>query len=428
METSKLIKNKSTYIALVLLNIHLINGAVVSSTSGEEYFGESFSITFTITPSFTVSATVSQDGTIVSTCIPSVCGPNSDNNVTFTPSGTGITVVFNPVSSSHQGDWECVNSNGDNIVYSFSPVARPSETTTDGLPVGAYVAIALCALIGVVLVVVGVSCKLLHRNQAHQNPPTPAPEVTIEIIDYECPKGYTVKLIVVVVSVTPITDICWQKKVGDDLIPIKLSAYTSKYRGSSKNDPSLTICDVCSIDSGEYRCLATNSSGQGQSTRTATLSVIAKAREYEATVGSKVDLLPSLCDIKNVASVKWKHDRKQNLTFEDVEGLTNKGGIDIHPSLTIRWVSLEDIGTWRCFLETETSKHVIDAQLKIKEKHMEAKVGSKVELLPELCEINDIEKVEWRHNNQAPDKPSNFMEDGRPSYTIEKAVCENSGT
>lgn len=87
--------------------------------------GESFTLTFSVTPSFVASAVIVQDGTIRSTCIPTLCFPTSNNNVKFTSSGTGVTIVFNPVSSSHEGNWQFDNSSGDFAAYLFSPKTRP---------------------------------------------------------------------------------------------------------------------------------------------------------------------------------------------------------------------------------------------------------------------------------------------------------------
>ncbi|XP_052067806.1 uncharacterized protein LOC127707328 [Mytilus californianus] len=132
MESSKLTENKATFIVLVLLNTHLINGAVVYSTSGESYHGDTLTLTFIITPPFTGSAVISKDGTSRSTCLPSVCSPASDNNVTFSPSITGITVEFYPVSSNHAGNWKCDNSNGDSSNYTFSPEKRRLTIKSSG--------------------------------------------------------------------------------------------------------------------------------------------------------------------------------------------------------------------------------------------------------------------------------------------------------
>lgn len=436
-------------------------------------------------------------------CTTSSCGTSISGYNTPTRSGTSTEMTIRKYNDSRDGgDWTC--SYGVSTSSPYTVKLGNCETTTDGLSSGRVAAIAVSCCVIVIVIVIVIICYFRPRV------PKPVPKVYVSICLYEFPNGYMVVLLVGVQSVTTVTNISWQKKVGNKFIPIQLDLNSFKYIGSSPEEPSLTILNVCPDDSGVYQCLATNRYGTGRSTNTVTLSVTAKAQEYEAPVGSKVDLLSHLCDLKNVQSVKWEHSGQQLPIFED---LMYKGGFSKHPSLTIRWVSLEDIGLWRCFMETKTSKHVIDVQLKIKEQHiesiaasnvkllpgsfeietkiiktvtwkhdgklfttdghlddnplchaitlacledagkwhckieltnlqiktyevrltvkekyMEAKVGSKVELLPELCDINDIEKVEWQHNNKAPDKPSNFKEDGRPSYTIEKAVYENSGT
>lgn len=66
---------------------------------------------------------------LVSSCIPSSC-IGAIENATFTASGAGIVIVFSPVSSSHQGIWNCQNNNGDTSNYSFQPESRPSKYIT----------------------------------------------------------------------------------------------------------------------------------------------------------------------------------------------------------------------------------------------------------------------------------------------------------
>lgn len=111
-----------------LCYIFSILGAVLISTSSPQpYIGQSFTVTYSITP-FSVSAVISKDTITQSTCLSSLCSPGSlSSNVTFTPSAAGITVEFNPVSNSHDGNWQCQNSNGDSADYSFTAANVPSK-------------------------------------------------------------------------------------------------------------------------------------------------------------------------------------------------------------------------------------------------------------------------------------------------------------
>lgn len=85
-----------------------------------------------------------------------------------------------------------------------------------------------------------------------------------------------------------------------------------------------------------------------------------ESSKQEAIIGTDVELLHKLCELKLIQSVKWLYNNKMVVTGEDCE---YKGGNTNRPSLTISCVSKKDFGSWKCILETKNSKQNFVVQL-----------------------------------------------------------------
>ena len=81
---------------------------------------------------------------------------------------------------------------------------------------------------------------------------------------YQATIGSTVTLNCTASGSPAVTSITWQRVKAEGVATLHVSS-TTKYGGATVNFPSLIIYNVDTDDEAQYRCLATNSAGIGQS-------------------------------------------------------------------------------------------------------------------------------------------------------------------
>ncbi|XP_061180375.1 uncharacterized protein LOC133188916 [Saccostrea echinata] len=136
-------------------------------------------------------------------------------------------------------------------------------------------------------------------------------------------------------------------------------ANTTKYIGSNPTTPSLTIHDVQISDVGNYRCLAVNSVGTGQSTTMAYLDTtnsftsvsfwVVPGSPVTSTKGSTVTLI---CTFYGEAlnSIQWQYEQSNGTTtaVDTSNSVKYNTPTTSSPALIIRSVTSADTGYFRC--------------------------------------------------------------------------------
>ncbi|CAC5383739.1 HMCN [Mytilus coruscus] len=180
------------------------------------------------------------------------------------------------------------------------------------------------------------------------------PTVTIKNAVYNTTYGYNVTLECMIDSSPSHTHVYWQHIYNETVLNIT-SDSRSVY-GSMVTDPSLTILQVTSEDSGHYICFAVNIVGTGKSEPTSLTvlgdipTVTIKNAVYNTTYGYNVTLECMIDSSPNHTHVYWQHIYNEtglNITF-DSPGVYGSTVTD--PSLTILQVTSKDSGHYICFV------------------------------------------------------------------------------
>lgn len=88
----------------------LFLGTVKITSSGTQIIGQKLALTCAISP-FTGTASWAQDGTVRTTCTSLFCTHYTHGSyTTFTCGSNHINVTFDPVDSSVDGLWTCINA------------------------------------------------------------------------------------------------------------------------------------------------------------------------------------------------------------------------------------------------------------------------------------------------------------------------------
>ncbi|XP_062608381.1 uncharacterized protein LOC134270209 [Saccostrea cucullata] len=135
---------------------------------------------------------------------------------------------------------------------------------------------------------------------------------------------------------------------------------TTKYSGSTPTRPSLTIYNVQISDVGNYRCLAINSIGTGQSPTMAYLDIISSNSMVTAfwvvsgsSVTSTEDSTVTLTCVfygATLTSIQWQYEQSTGTTtiIDTTNSVKYNTPTVSSPSLIIRSVTSADTGYYRC--------------------------------------------------------------------------------
>ncbi|XP_063411625.1 hemicentin-1-like [Mytilus trossulus] len=179
------------------------------------------------------------------------------------------------------------------------------------------------------------------------------PLVTIPVSRYFSNYGTEVTMECEVTATPPGYIIFWEKNVNG--IKTVINAESPGTRGSTINNPSLTILNVTITDSGSYSCLAKNKVGTGHS-QYISLTVhggvpVARigAPAYSVIFGSKISIHCEVTAEPEHSLVYW--EKKNNNVIATINSLA-VGTTDMTlnvPSLTIQFPTFSDQGTYTCF-------------------------------------------------------------------------------
>ena len=92
------------------------------------------------------------------------------------------------------------------------------------------------------------------------------PKVKISQPQYTALVGSSIALVCDVTASPVHYSVTWQRIIGADVTTLTIDG--NRLRGSSVNDPSLTITMATNNDQGYYACSAMNSVGIGRSSQT----------------------------------------------------------------------------------------------------------------------------------------------------------------
>ncbi|XP_062602997.1 hemicentin-1-like isoform X5 [Saccostrea cucullata] len=156
------------------------------------------------------------------------------------------------------------------------------------------------------------------------------------------------------ISSNPIEQsVSWQKTVNGATTTLNIIG-NPRYEGGTLSNPSLTIYNVNLGDSGEYRCLATNIVGTGQSGPamidvTGGVPAVTIGSGSTVYVGDDVTISCFVSGTPAVTSVSWEQTINSTTTAVNVNDLTKySGGTVATPSLTIKNVNKANEGSYRC--------------------------------------------------------------------------------
>ncbi|XP_078334127.1 uncharacterized protein LOC111129349 [Crassostrea virginica] len=154
-----------------------------------------------------------------------------------------------------------------------------------------------------------------------------------------------------VTSLSTVTSVSWHYQ-KNGVTSVINTADTTKYSGGTVGSPSLTIKNVQSSDIGNYRCLAQNAEGIGQSQTMAYLDlsggypILVTNGTYAVNASDNVTLT---CDFSYthpaVLAMRWyKYEKEINESIQ----VRYVGGTLNNPALTITDFQQEDQGVYRC--------------------------------------------------------------------------------
>eukprot|EP00105_Crassostrea_gigas_P045483 XP_019929631.1 PREDICTED: hemicentin-1-like [Crassostrea gigas] len=145
----------------------------------------------------------------------------------------------------------------------------------------------------------------------------------------------------------------WQKTLGGVTTTLDIGI-NPRYQGGTLSNPSLTISNVNLDDKGDYRCLATNIVGTGQS-GPAVIDVTGGVPTVTTGSGSTVyvgDNATVTCIVSGTpaaTSVSWQRTINSVTTTVNLNDFSKySGGTLATPSLSIFNVSKEDEGSYSC--------------------------------------------------------------------------------
>ncbi|XP_060078232.1 hemicentin-1-like, partial [Ylistrum balloti] len=179
------------------------------------------------------------------------------------------------------------------------------------------------------------------------------PVVTIGQSSYSVLTSNTVTIDCTVTATPAATSIAWQRVINGVTTSVFIDS--TKFGGATVSSPSLTIYNSQSSDQGDYKCLATNAAGTGQSL-SATLEVTGNLptvsigqSTYSVTTGQSTTLTCTVSASPGINSLEWKKIRGGVTSTISTSGSTKYSGATINnPSLTIANTDDTDEGYYYC--------------------------------------------------------------------------------
>lgn len=382
----------SAVVSVWIFAVSSVDGALLTITySGINKVGSTtYSLKCEI-PSFNNQAVWSRGGAPMSTCFNSGCLTTSTPPYTFRHDSTAIYVDFNPLAASENGiQWTCEHV-GDTSVNFNVAIDTSNSSSGNGLGEGGIAGIVVGILVLGVIVIIIIFMLRRQNKPANKEATCSLPINLLENADVDFSNVSTVK---------------WTHK--NQLIRNEDLQLIS-------GQPSVIPC-VSMEHSGKWTCMI--QFNEPRQSKTINLYLSVNALSMKAASAYPVHLLEKLQSITNSDSVKWTHN---GCPFVCDQVMYRNGNVN-NPPLNVICVSLEDSGKWQCQMEfggPEKTK-TFEVHLQVKEKPVVATVSSKVELLPELREFHDIEKVEWQRNKVGVGKQL-------PPYIIESVSHNDYG-
>ncbi|XP_052059667.1 uncharacterized protein LOC127700288 isoform X2 [Mytilus californianus] len=324
-------------------------------------------------------------------CTTISCGTSISGYTTPTQSGTSTEMTISNYNHSRDGgDWTCsygVSTSSPYTVELGNCNSSPGDSLGGSAIAGIVVAIVFLGVLVIILIVMLWRHKKTAKKEATCSH-------SINLFDNSN------------VDLSKVMTVEWIHEL-----------FRNEDLKSKSGQPSIIPC-VSMEHSGKWTC--TIQFKESRQSKTISLYLTVNALSMKAASAYPVNLLEKLQFIRNSDSVKWTHNSNPFVCDQDMY----KNGNVNNPSLNIICVSLEDSGKWQCKMEFggpgPQQTKTFEVHLQVNGKPMEATVSSKVELLPELLEINDIKIVDWQHNNV---KVGTRL----PPYTIESVSLGDYG-
>ncbi|XP_052080325.1 hemicentin-1-like isoform X2 [Mytilus californianus] len=179
------------------------------------------------------------------------------------------------------------------------------------------------------------------------------PIVTIKHDVYNRTYGYNVTLECMIDSYPNHTNVYWQHIYNETVLNI--TSDSPGVYGSTVTNPSLTILQVSSEESGQYICFAVNIVGTGKSVPT-TLTVLGdipivtiENAVYNRTYGNNVTLKCMIDSSPYHTHVYWQHIFNETVSNITSDSPGVYGSTVTDPSLTLLQVSWNESGQYICF-------------------------------------------------------------------------------
>ncbi|XP_052062340.1 hemicentin-1-like [Mytilus californianus] len=178
------------------------------------------------------------------------------------------------------------------------------------------------------------------------------PIVEVLKISYAVILGNNVTLDCSIKSDLLVSNVKWQKKVGNQFVDIIIDS--QNYHGSTVSNPNLVMTGVRFSDRGGYICTATSFAGTGSSNISilsvnGDLPVVSVGlRYYTVQFGSNIMLQCMIYGVPTVTEVIWYRNDSGNLKKIDVMTPDYSGSLPNMPSLTIIVAKSIDEGWYTC--------------------------------------------------------------------------------
>ncbi|XP_033758139.1 hemicentin-1-like [Pecten maximus] len=191
-----------------------------------------------------------------------------------------------------------------------------------------------------------------RSSQAYLTVSGSAPTVNVGSSTYTVIIGNTITLTCSYTSSPTATALRWQKIVNGVASTITIDG--TKYGGGTLSSSNLTIATAASSDQAYYKCVVTNSVGEGSSSQTYLYvtgnipSVTVSQTSYSIGFGSSVTLNCAVGSTPAANTVYWEHTDSNGVTSTMTIGSGYQGSTVSSPSLVISSAVLADQGSYYC--------------------------------------------------------------------------------
>ncbi|XP_069115359.1 hemicentin-1-like isoform X2 [Argopecten irradians] len=178
------------------------------------------------------------------------------------------------------------------------------------------------------------------------------PSLTVTQSSYSVTTGTSVTLQCSVSANPAITSVYWQRIQNG--VTASVTVDSVNFSGATTSNPSLTVINANSADSGTYTCFAVNSVGTGQSSQisltvTGNLPVVTVGQtSYSVNTNSQVTLQCSVSATPAITSVSWQKTSGGTTSTITIDGSKYSGGSTTSPTLVINNAASTDTGSYVC--------------------------------------------------------------------------------